>query len=307
MRSHARHSFTAIGLFLAGFSLATQLLADAPIAGQVIGRNIFGLATDVNADPLLRQGLAYIHKGAAQNETIVTEGIAYRVTVFNDQVGDVYLTRLDDEGQVSVDTFALDLSPSAGLSNPGILTKTDWNTLLLAENILVDARDHKAFAEQFAAYYKDNAELINPYNYGWSAELIMLDARGDAKVIKNFAPGRLAAEQALVMPDSRTVYFLDADADRARLYLFVADEAGSLANGALYAAHRKSGGVAYLPLGEGNALRLKLKLKRMKFSDLFDAVEAQNKACAKGYTLTESAYGVECLKLKKKNQRYPAA
>jgi len=287
-------------ILLGGLILSSPVYADAPSPGQVVGRNIFGLATDVNADPLLDNNRAFIYEINPVSEMLDMDNSRFLISVFDARVGTIYLTSLDDAGQ-AIDTAALDLSSVGGVSAPGVLKKTRWDTLLLSESARVDGRNAERFEVEFSSYFKNNRELVNPYHYGWLAEVILLNARGEAKLIKNFAPGRLSATDLLVMPDNRTFYFLDS---AGYVYLFVADEAGSLANGELYAVDRQGQRIRNVLLGKGSALRLKLKLKRISFNELFDSAEVDAGQCPAGFSLARSAFGSECLKLKKKNRAY---
>jgi secreted PhoX family phosphatase len=98
----------------------------------------------------------------------------------------------------------------------------------------------------------------NPYDYGWMVELIP-DKSGEninTQVVKHYAMGRLSNEMALVMPDSKTVYRGD-DGTGTVLFKFVADTAGDLSAGTLYAAKvtqqpDDSFQINWLKLGAGN-------------------------------------------------------
>lgn len=74
----------------------------------------------------------------------------------------------------------------------------------------------------------------NPLNYGYIIEMTP-SGGGGSVVVKHYVMGRFSHEQALIMPDSRTSYFGDDGSDRV-LYKFVADSAGDLSAGTLYAA-----------------------------------------------------------------------
>ena len=68
--------------------------------------------------------------------------------------------------------------------------------------------------------------------------------------------GRLSHEVALVMPDSKTVYFGD-DGSATVFFKFIADEAGDLSAGTLYAAKvtqqdDASLALEWIELGSGN-------------------------------------------------------
>lgn len=73
----------------------------------------------------------------------------------------------------------------------------------------------------------------NPYRYGYIVEIT--NPTGSATPNKLFSMGRFSHENSVVMPDQRTVYLSDDGTDVV-FYKFVADRAGDLTSGTLYAA-----------------------------------------------------------------------
>lgn len=74
----------------------------------------------------------------------------------------------------------------------------------------------------------------NPYDYGYIVEIS--DPKSNTPVpIKHFVMGRSAHENAVIMPDRKTVYLTD-DGSFKGFYKFIADSAGDLSAGTLYAA-----------------------------------------------------------------------
>jgi secreted PhoX family phosphatase len=133
---------------------------------------------------------------------------------------------------------------------------TPWNTALTSE-------EYEPFATLDA--WKDNVKDMtkylgtqaNPYDYGWLIELTP-DKYGDYVspiVEKRYAMGRFSHEMAMVMPDGKTVYHGD-DGANVVLFKFVADEAGKLNAGTLYAAAVTQKGdtleLKWIELGKGN-------------------------------------------------------
>ena len=116
------------------------------------------------------------------------------------------------------------------------------DSILLSENHIIDAANPKEFTDTFRPYFKGKSSLVNPYKYGWVSEIIVLDAKGEAKAIKSFSLGRLFANQVLLMPDGKTVYLLDK---LGNLYVFIAEQANSLAKGKLYAVINRKGNIDY--------------------------------------------------------------
>lgn len=87
--------------------------------------------------------------------------------------------------------------------------------------------------------------MSNPYRYGYLIEV--QDPTGAETLVKHYATGRLSHETAAIMPDHRTLYMTDDDsgayaegtynsASGGVLFKFVADTAGDLSSGTLYAA-----------------------------------------------------------------------
>ncbi|MEZ4736530.1 MAG: ABC transporter substrate-binding protein [Caldilineaceae bacterium] len=108
---------------------------------------------------------------------------------------------------------------------------TPWNTALSSEEAppAVDAawiETHKPMSDYLG-------RLANPYDYGYTMELT--PGQLGADVTKHYVMGRTSHEISLVMPDARTVYQSDDGSDRL-LWKFVADAAGDLTAGTLYAA-----------------------------------------------------------------------
>lgn len=272
-------------------------------AGSVIGRHIFGLALDVDGDPLQLSGRSLIYQETGESQLIDYEEAKFQINAFDQLIGNIYLTKLTGAPLQVLDTSALDLSSVGGIVHPAGLVKTDWNSVLMLEQLTLDTRDSTTFLDQFKPYYKGNAELINVYNYGWISEIIVLDNSGKSKIIKNYALGRLSASELLIMPDNQTLYMLDKKAS-GNIYMFVSDKAHSFASGELFVLDYSSKIPRYISLGKSSALKMKFKLRKIKFVDIFDYAEPKNNVCTNGLSYIKTAYGEECLKLRKKNRKY---
>ena len=74
----------------------------------------------------------------------------------------------------------------------------------------------------------------NPYDYGYIVEITDPEAAAPA-LVKLFTLGRVAHENPVIMPDGKTVYLTD-DGSNKGFYKFIADTAGDLTAGTLYAA-----------------------------------------------------------------------
>lgn len=294
-----------------GVSLVTYLLAQHVSAqevesaenaqlqsGKVIGQHIFGLAHDVSGDPLLVDDSALIYSNPAESIELDVNGQAFKVSLFDHIFGGAYLSRINNE--VAVNTQVIDFSVVSGVSSIGDAKKSEWSSVLFTENELIDAKAPEGHKERYSSYFKGQSDLYKPYNYGWLNEVIVFDEDGSNKAIKNFVAGRLFASHLLAIPGGQEFYFFDATYS-GNLYLFKADQAQSFAKGTLFVVDDNG---ALTELGQSSALKMKFKLKKTEFDDLFKVAEPENKRCLEGMALTRTVYGEECLSVQKKNRHY---
>lgn len=290
----------------------TNTIASELTSGEVIGRHIFGLARDYQQSPVMIGEDPLIHKGQVSHHEFVVAGEggkqSYAVSLFNDSLGSAYLSErsadLDSYVDDSyVDTHALDLEPISGLTRPGSGIKSPWGSLLFSESTDLNTAAPEKFVEEMAPFFKGNKELVNPYHYGWLAEVILSEIAGETKVIKDYGVGRLAASQIMLMPDAQTLYLLDAEYS-GNLYVFIAELAKSLTQGTLYGVLFDGRSVTYHKLGQGAALKTKFRLRNARFASFFDSEQADGGQCSQGFKYLESIYGQECLKLQKRAESY---
>jgi len=131
-------------------------------------------------------------------------------------------------------------------------TVSPWSTPLSAEELYFDNTadwfdaDYKYFSNpvvvaEYLGYPTDGSGAWgNPYNYGYNVEIgtnntFAAAAEANVEVEKRFALGRFSHENAVVLADNRTVLQSD-DGSNVIFYKFVADVAGDLSAGTLYAA-----------------------------------------------------------------------
>jgi len=216
--------------------------------GAIFGTNTThdGIVTDVCNDP---DGNMFLPMSD-------TEAVLY--TNFECGVGGVSQLNLaiDTEGNLSVVSgLMLDFIPVNGTANNCGASVTPWNTALTSEEYPADnEEDWQYYVEEQA----ENLEALigkkaNPFDYGYQVELTYTPE--GTQIVKRYAMGRFSHEVAIVMPDQRTVYFGDDGTDRV-FYKFVADVAGDLSAGTLYAAKVTQDGEAmnleWIMLGQGN-------------------------------------------------------
>ena len=115
-----------------------------------------------------------------------------------------------------------------------------WNTHLSSEEYEPDAwavattGDSGGYFRDFSLNTFGSNSVANPYHYGHVPE-VTVHADGTGSVKKHFCMGRISREKVQVMPDNKTVLMGD-DATSGGIFMFVADVAGDLSSGTLYAA-----------------------------------------------------------------------
>ena len=271
--------------------------------GSVVGRHIYGLARDVNGDPLLLNETPLIYDSTGFEQRLPVGDKLFIVSGLGDTLGGLYLTQYDVKTRRYIDTLSFDLTQVDGLTRPRGGIKTPWNSVLLGESEIIDSAIPQTFVDQYKYFYKGQADLVNAYHYGWPTEAIILDEDGASKIIKDYAVGRVFASEIYLMPDGKTLYLFDGD-NTGLLYLFVADKINSLSSGTLYSVSIDSGKAVYKFLGHSSALRMKLKMKKIEFDKLFDKAPVENNSCADKFIYVNTIFGEECLKTNTKNKRY---
>lgn len=189
----------------------------------------------------------------------------------------------------------VDFSSVGGLAVACNAYETPWGTFLTSEeNYDVDARQVEAerradpsgrsdILAGIAAQYFGGTTLANPYNRGFLTE-VTVGANGQTTVARHYAIGRGTYEMGLVMPDGRTVLAAH-DGTNKPLTLFVADKAGDLSAGTLYAAkfdqtgaaHGGSFDMRWVRLGHATDREIRALIDGgIRYSDIFE--EAPSKS-----------------------------
>lgn len=179
----------------------------------------------------------------------VSEDEGYLFTNWEDRPGAMsrlHLIRTDAGRWVVQDNDAsmVDFSAVKGTWVNCFGTVSPWNTPLTSEELYFDDTiDWNApgegsvqdLADYLAGEINTDYTVTypNPYDYGYIVELT--DPTGTPTPVKHFTLGRYSHENAVVMPDQKTVYMSD-DGGGVILFKFVADSAGDLSSGTLYAA-----------------------------------------------------------------------
>ena len=167
----------------------------------------------------------------------------YLFTNWEDRPGGMSRVKMSrDEGGMwtvdEADAKMLDFSGVEGTWVNCFGTLSPWGTPLTSEELYFDNTadwnnadyEHSGDVASLESYL---GHYPNPYRYGYIVEIT--NPAGSATPIKLFTLGRFSHENGVVMPDQRTVYLSDDGTDVV-FYKFVADRAGDLTSGTLYAA-----------------------------------------------------------------------
>lgn len=292
-------------------------------SGDKVGDEIFGALYDINGKLITtKDGSPRISNDNDFSSLHTYGDKIFMISHFETRPAAMYITELNQDkttGKLSpVNTKNIDFSKFGGLWVPCAGSVTPWGTHLGSEEYEPDARMIKENGEGgeyynlMAEYFGGDLMKVNPYNYGWTPEVKIINEKGDVNVTKHYAMGRIAHELSYVMPDRKTVILSD-DGTNTGLFMFIADKAGDLSSGMLYAAKwhqtdNQNGGSAkleWISLGNANDNEIKKEIdKGIKFSDIFDMAEFKDDICPDGFTATKANVdsnqetAPECIKLK---------
>ncbi|WP_172327916.1 PhoX family phosphatase [Mangrovicoccus sp. HB161399] len=308
---------------------------DYPIAYHVLARSGDRIGTGTFAALTGRDGKVvtsadgseHISADADFTSLIPKGGKLYSVTHFESRPGAMYVSELaqDADGHLTaVSTKPVDFSAFGGLWVPCAGSVTPWETHLGGEEYPADARALEAAAslddiddydfpmaryeglDPSAMTLDEFRAAYNPYRYGYPTEIAISD-EGDATASKHFSMGRVAVELANVMPDGKTAYISD-DGTNVGLFRFVADTAGDLSAGTLYAAKwvqtsAEGAGAAdldWVDLGHADDASIQAAIEKgTKFSDIFETAEFNaGGTCPEGFLSSNAEGAAECLKVK---------
>lgn len=274
----------------------------------------FGRLIDVDGNAILgADGNPAVSDNPDFSSLMEVNNRIFTITQVEARPGAFFLSELDqdDSGMLSVKSMEqLDQSGIRGGWNHCAGSVTPWNTHLASEEYEPDA-SVPGSADSMAKYFNGDASQVNPYDYGWNIE-IAVDASADKPTTtmeKHYAMGRLASEMGTIMPDQKTAYISD-DGTNVGYYMFVADTAGDLSAGTLYALkwnqtsadNYGEADIDWISLGHATDSEIKADLEgagKLTFADLFDVVDPTGDTCADGYTsINANGAGQECLKLK---------
>ncbi|KGB81511.1 hypothetical protein JT55_12805 [Rhodovulum sp. NI22] len=297
-------------------------------SGDRLGEGTFaGLVDQTGAIVKSPDGSEHISVDADFTSLLPVGGKLFSITHFESRPGAMYLTELEqaaDGTLTAVSTKPVDFAAYGGLWVPCAGSVTPWGTHLGSEEYPADARAIEAAAslDEIDDYYKPMVRFqgltpetmtleefrtaYNAYRYGYPVEVSVTEA-GEATPVKHFAMGRVAVELAYVMPDEKTAYISD-DGTNVGLFMFVADTAGDLSSGMLYAAKwnqtsDEGAGAAdleWIELGHADDAAIQAEIEAgTTFADLFETADiAGDGSCAEGFLPSNAEGRAECLKVK---------
>lgn len=301
-------------------------------SGEALG-GVYGQLLDQGGNPIVHEDGSQDISSSNDFASLIQAGNKlYSVSHFESRPGAMYLTELnqDESGYLTpVGTRNIDFSAWGGLWVPCAGSVTPWGTHLGSEEYPPDAREYAEAMTWDDAIDPDDYDkpmgryfgvtnpldpdcmtldqfkaVFNPYKYGYPVE-VAVDGAGNTTVTKHYAMGRCALELCYVMPDQKTAYLSD-DGTNCGLYMFVADTAGDLSAGNLYAMRwfqtsASNGGTAdlgWIPLGHATFDEVKTAIDSgITFSDMFEV--ADNPDDLRGdFTSINTEPGHEVLKVK---------
>ncbi|MCK9389313.1 MAG: DUF839 domain-containing protein [Sulfuritalea sp.] len=312
----------------------TDKTADGSAAAVVRNKNGV-IQNDANGNP-------YIPQTPDANSLLNIGGTPYLVTHFEyenvDSTGAAgygkipmlmtvaKLVQNSTDGKFTVDSIKqVDFSAVNGLWIPCAGSRSPWNTHLGSEEYEPDARcevdatyaaigggscaamEYTARMNGFRTIY--GATTASPYHYGAVPE-VTIASNGTSTVEKWYTLGRISREKVQMFGDSRTAIQGD-DGTYTSLTMFVADNAGDLSAGNLYAAKWNQvspvgtdGGEAnltWINLGHATHAEIKAAVDAgVTFNDLF----LTSTTAAAGFTAVKTGHEVakvEYLQLKTGN------
>lgn len=293
-------------------------------SGDEYGDVAFGQLIDSNGQPLYSEDGARKISDSNEFTSLLPIGDRlFSVSQIESRPGAMFMMELDQNksnGELSVKKlWQLDMSNINGGWVHCAGSVTPWNTHFASEEYEPDARHlvtgqdalDDGYSAPFMEYHNNDVTKWNPYQLGWPIEIEVdaSQATPAAELSKHYSFGRLAYELAYVMPDQKTVYMTD-DGTNVGLYMYIADVAGDLTAGTLYAMKWQqtsaegmgAANLSWIELGHATDEEIRPYVDgntQLKFADIFDTLDPVDGSCATGYTsVNQNGVGQECLKLK---------
>ena len=208
----------------------------------------FGLGHIVNAagDASIKQSNNPDFNAFIPNNADGSEGFLF--TAWEDRPGAMSrmsIARQEDGSWSVSDALNIDFSSVNGTMINCFGTVSPWGTPLTSEENYEAENTVRWNDTTYSGGYPSYPDVQNiqsylggtfpnPYDYGYIVE-ITNPTDAAPTPIKHFTLGRVAHENPVIMPDRKTVYLTD-DGSNKGFFKFVADTAGDLSSGTLYAA-----------------------------------------------------------------------
>ncbi|MDX1802678.1 MAG: DUF839 domain-containing protein [Alcanivorax sp.] len=287
---------------------------------------VFGRLVDQSGAPLYaKDGQLEVTDANEHTSLLPMAGRLFSVSQMETTPGAMFLLELNQDSNTGAlstkNLWQVDQSGVHGGWVHCAATVTPWNTHLASEEYEPDAAKRDpvtgsidAYYDPMAQYFGGASELpnMNPYWWGWNIE-VKVNVKGDqdptTTLTKHYAMGRLAFELAKVMPDQKTVYMSDDGSD-VGFYMFIADSAGDLSAGTLYAAKWNqtsaeglgAADLQWVSLGHATDSEIKAYVDgagALAFADIFDTATPSADSCPAGYTgIKANSSTLQCLKVK---------
>lgn len=294
--------------------------------GESLSGETFGLLKDENDAALkLADGSNYICNGqfggsGPDHTQFITKGSKiFMITQFECQIGALYQAELNQDATTG-ELSAKNLKYISQKSHHGGYvhcagSQTPWSSYLGSEEYEPNAKDFNvtsgsvnSYYDLIAPYFGGDLTKASPYFYGWITEVTIENEAGDNTYTKHYSMGRFAHELGYVMPDSKTAYMSD-DGTNDAFYMYIADVAGKLTAGTLYAAKWNQtsnvgagkANLTWVKLGHATDVELKTIVdSKPLFTDIFDTETptATNTCSTTGFISVNTENGLECLKVK---------
>ncbi|MCU0726038.1 MAG: DUF839 domain-containing protein [Planctomycetes bacterium] len=286
-------------------------------SGEQRGTGIFGLLYNKMGEPLQQADGSLVISNDNDHSTLLdVHGKLFMMSQFESRPAAFYLTEMHqnaDSGKLTaLSTKPVDFSAVEGGWVHCAGSRTPWRTHLGSEEYEPDARyvdpvtglrdgeNENGYYRAMARYFGNTPDgedptRCNPYDYGYVVEATVTGPdmgigtfAANVDVQKHYCMGRLAVELAYVMPDEKTAYITD-DGTMVGLFKFVADQAGDLSSGSLFAAKltqtsATNGGrfdIDWILLGSASDAEIRNLINtggagggKITFADIFDATNA---------------------------------
>jgi len=206
--------------------------------------DIVGQITTADGSAVIKQSNDPDFNAFLETKSDGTKG--YLFTNWEDRPGGMSRIEIEKNaltGQWTVGNgLMIDFSAVSGTWVNCFGTMSPWGTPLTSEELYFDetanwfdaTNSNPQSLASYLGYPTDGTgEWPNPYRYGYIVEIT--DPTGLPTPVKVFTTGRFSHENAVVMPDNKTVYLSDDGTDVV-FFKFVADVADDLSAGTLYAA-----------------------------------------------------------------------